>query len=164
MSFFALFVSAAVGLASLGPEECLPPRRLETDEVDRTVIPYPTSDPEMIQAMQRARETLPRFFDLAESGIEAEFLLKMRLTGGVRDEHLWMQVLGYDGDVFCGIIASDPITPGYRYGDEVRLHRDDVEDWMVNTGKVRYGGYTVRVLLKSMDPAEAEKLRAQLRD
>ena len=40
----------------------------------------------------------------------------------------------------------------------------DVEDWMINTGELMYGGYTVRTMLKDMPKEEADKYRPMFRD
>jgi uncharacterized protein YegJ (DUF2314 family) len=152
-------VLTILGWSPSSPSDGVSPAEPETNIVRR-----PTLDPEMALANQQARATLPRFFELAKSGVEGRYLLKMRIGGDDSGEHVWMEVSDYRDGVFYGNLANDPLTPGYHAGDEVTLRSEDVEDWMVNTGKVRYGGYTIRVLLQSMAPEEQTALRAQLRD
>lgn len=128
------------------------------------IVPHPTIDPEMDQAMERARRTLPRFFDLADSGVTGVFLLKMRLTDGLNTEHVWIEPISYQSGVFCGPIVNWPRIPGYQFGDHVLLRTSEVEDWLVDTGAELYGGYTIRVLLKSMTAEEAAAYATGFRD
>ncbi|UUP18969.1 DUF2314 domain-containing protein [Nitratireductor thuwali] len=125
---------------------------------------YPTGDARLAEAMRKARETLPRFLQLADTGLRGAYLLKMRLAGGGRAEHIWVEVTGMRNGVFQGRLANDPVTPGYRAGDPVELSSDEIEDWMINTGEARFGGYTVRAMLGDMPAAQAEELRRQFRD
>jgi uncharacterized protein YegJ (DUF2314 family) len=52
----------------------------------------------------------------------------------------------------------------YRAGDPVEVARDEIEDWMINTGDLRFGGYSVRAMLADMPARQAEALRRQFRD
>lgn len=129
-------------------------------------VEYPTGDTTLAQAAGKARATLPRFFELAKSDLQGSFLLKMSLGDGSGTEHIWMSVTGYSEAerIFMGTLANDPVTPGREMGDEVVLREADIEDWMVNTGAVRYGGYTIRAMLKNLPEKQAAELREQFRD
>jgi len=128
------------------------------------LMDYPAGEAKLAEATRRARETLPRFFQLAKSGLQGSYLLKMSLSGGGEVEHIWMEVTATRNGIFQGRLANDPITPGYKAGDPVELALDDIEDWMINTGETRYGGYTIRAMLDDMPEAQAEELKRQFRD
>jgi len=125
----------------------------------------PAGDAEIAAAMETARRTLPRFFELSRAGLRGAYLLKMSIEQAGEIEHIWMEIDSYRDGVFLGRLANDPRNPGrYRFGDEVGLRETDVEDWMIRTDTHRYGAYTIRALLKQMPPADAEALRRQIRD
>ncbi len=128
------------------------------------LMSYPAGVDRFAEAKRRAHATLPRFYELARAGLHGVYLVKMRLEGGGEVEHIWVEVTGLRGSRFQGRLANDPIIPGYAAGDAVDLRRDEIEDWMINTGEVRYGGYSVRAMLDDMDQDQAEELRRQLRD
>ena len=128
------------------------------------LMSYPAGDDRFAEARRKAQATLPRFNELARAGLHGAYLVKMRLEGGGEVEHIWVEVTGLRGDRFQGRLTNDPIVPGYSAGDAVQLHSHEIEDWMINTGEVRYGGYTVRAMLDDMQPEQAEELRSQLRD
>lgn len=132
--------------------------------VDETLMNYPKGEVRFAAAAVKARATLPRFFELAKAGLPGVYLVKMRLEGGGEAEHIWVEVTDMRHGRFRGRLANDPIVPGYRAGDPVELARDEIEDWMINTGEARYGGYTIRAMLDDMPEAQAEALRRQLRD
>jgi uncharacterized protein YegJ (DUF2314 family) len=128
------------------------------------LMSYPAGDDRFAEAKRKAHATLPRFHELARAGLHGAYLVKMRLEGGGEVEHIWVEVTGLRGGRFQGRLTNDPVVPGYSAGDPVELHRHEIEDWMINTGEVRYGGYTVRAMLDDKHPAQAEELRGQLRD
>jgi uncharacterized protein YegJ (DUF2314 family) len=128
------------------------------------LLGYPAGEARLAAAIRKARETLPRFFELANAGLKGTYLLKMSLSGGGEVEHIWMEVTGMRDGIFQGRLANDPVTPGYKAGDPVELAMDDIEDWMINTGEARFGGYTIRAMLGDMPAAQAEELKGQFRD
>jgi len=152
----AIFGSIAAGGAAHAQGEARPS--------GDNLMEYPTGHAGLAEATRRARETLPRFFELAKAGLRGNYLLKMQLSGGGEVEHIWMEVTGLRSGVFQGRLANDPVVPGYQLGDPVELAVDEVEDWMINTGEARFGGYTIRAMLGDMPPAQAEELRRQFRD
>lgn len=96
--------------------------------------------------------------------MQGTYLLKMSLVGGGEVEHIWMEVTGMRNGIFQGRLANDPLTPGYQAGDPVELAPEEIEDWMINTGEARFGGYTIRAMLGDLPAAQAEELQRQFRD
>lgn len=134
------------------------------DPVAGDLLQYPPGEPRFAAAARKAHSTLPRFLELAGAGLQGVYLVKVTLTGGGETEHIWVEVTGMRNDSFLGRLANDPVVPGYRAGDPVEVARDDIEDWMINTGDARYGGYSVRAMLDDMPAEMAAELRRQLRD
>ena len=133
--------------------------------VKENVVAYHTGDNAMNAAKKKARETLPRFLELVHAGTEGTYTVKFPLTQNGETEHIWMQLTDYRDGTFAGLLANDPVNgTKYKMGDRMEVAKADVEDWMVNTGELMYGGYTVRAMLKDMPPEEAEKYRPMFRD
>lgn len=48
------------------------------------------------------------------------------------DEHMWTQVHEFKDDYFIGTLANEPSSlQQIRYGDTVKVYRQDVEDWIL---------------------------------
>jgi uncharacterized protein YegJ (DUF2314 family) len=138
---------------------------LDARPVTENVIAYHTSDISMNAAKKKARETLPRFLELIDAGTAGTYTLKFPLTQNGETEHIWMQLSDYRDGVFIGLLANDPVNGAkYKMGDRMEVAKADVEDWMINTGELMYGGYTVRAMLKDMPKEEADKYRPMFRD
>ncbi len=133
--------------------------------IKENVVAYHTGDGSMNAARKTARATLPRFVELIDANAPGTYTVKFPLTQNGETEHIWMQLTGHDKDGFSGLLANDPVNgKKFKMGDRVEVAKADVEDWMVRTGEVMYGGYTVRVMLKDMPKEQADKLKAMFRD
>lgn len=106
------------------------------------------NDPLMLQAMESARESLPRFKELLSQRWQSA-LIKLRFVSSSNEvEHLWAEVLEVLGEDELGVrLVTPPVT---HVGVLHRLHRctfDDVEDWQVRAadGKL-HGGFTQRAM------------------
>jgi uncharacterized protein YegJ (DUF2314 family) len=133
--------------------------------VSDNVVAYATANQEIATARQKARETLPRFVDLLNSGMKATFTVKFPLTQNSHTEHIWRQVAGVKDGVFIGMLANTPVNgTKYKLGQAMTVASKDVEDWMVRTPDQIYGGYTARYQIKDLPKAQAEKLASMFRD
>lgn len=151
---FGPLAARAGGLQTMTAEE-EPGRR-----IGENMLEYRTGDDRIVRAALRAQETLPRFFELARAGIRGTYLVKMPLTHDGHTEHVWVEVTGFDGKRFAGLVANEPAGGGaVRMGDPVSVPASGIGDWMVNTGEVRYGGYSIRVMLADMPEAMAAQFR-----
>ena len=100
-----------------------------------------------------------------DAGTAGTATVKFPLTQNGETEHIWMQLTGYSDGIFTGLLANDPVNGAkYKMGDAMKVAKADVEDWMINTGELMYGGYTVRAMLKDMPKDQADKYRAMFRD
>jgi uncharacterized protein YegJ (DUF2314 family) len=136
-------------------------RRIVSDNV----VAYATKNAELLEARQKARETLPRFVDLLNSGMKATFSVKFPLTQNGKTEHIWLQVAGIKDDAFIGMLANTPVNgTNYKLGQVMTVASKDVEDWMVRTQDQIYGGYTARYQIKDLPKAQQEKLAGMFRD
>ena len=133
--------------------------------VKENVVAYHTGDQAMNAAKTKARETLPRFLELIDAGTAGTYTLKFPLTQNGETEHIWLQLTDYRDGTFVGLLANDPVNgTKYKMGDEMKVASADVEDWMIRTDELIYGGYTARVALADMPREQAEKYRLMFRD
>ncbi len=134
--------------------------------VSDNVVAYTTKNAELLEARQKARETLPRFVSLLKSGMPATYTIKFPLRQNGQTEHIWLQVADIKGDsAFIGRLANKPVNGNqYQIGQVMTVPIADVEDWMVRTSDAIYGGYTTRHALKDMPKPQQEKLAAMFKD
>jgi uncharacterized protein YegJ (DUF2314 family) len=129
------------------------------------VVAYHTGDKSMNAAKKTGKSTLPRFHELMAAGTPGTYTVKFPLTQNGATEHIWVQLSDYRDGTFYGRLANKPVNgTKYKMGDEVKVAEADVEDWMINGGKVIYGGYTARAILKDMPKEQADKYRLMFRD
>ncbi len=133
--------------------------------INGNTVAYTTANDSLAAARIKARETLPRFVSLLNSGMKATFTVKFPLTQNGNTEHIWLQVSKADGNAFSGLLANEPVNgTKYRRGQPMTVATADVEDWMVRTSEAIYGGYSARYQIKDLPKAQAEKLAAMFRD
>ena len=136
-------------------------RRIVSDNV----VAYSTANEAISEARRKARDTLPRFVSLLKSGMKATFTVKFPLTQNGQTEHIWLQVAHTQGNIFIGHLANEPVNGSkYKIGQFMTVARADVEDWMVRTDGVIYGGYTTRYALKDIPKPQAELMARMFRD
>ena len=133
--------------------------------INGNTVAYTTANDSLAAARSKARETLPRFVTLLNSGMKATFTVKFPLTQNGRTEHIWLQVAKAEGNSFSGVLANEPVNgTKYKLGQSMSVAGADVEDWMVRTSDAIYGGYTARYQIKDLPKAQAERVAAMFRD
>ncbi|SRY16853.1 ydjO [Escherichia coli] len=69
----------------------------------------------------------------------------------------------FPNGMFIGVISNDPgIVTNVEYGQEWKIKKEDISDWMYTRGDKIYGGYTIDPLLVTYPKEEADELRAKL--
>jgi uncharacterized protein YegJ (DUF2314 family) len=137
----------------------------ERHVINDNVVAYTTKNEALLAARKKARETLPRFVGLMNSGMKATFTVKFPLTQDGHTEHIWLQVADMQHGNFIGRLANAPVNgTQYMMGQFMTVAAADVEDWMVRTPDGIYGGYTARYALKDLPKQQAEQLAGLFRD
>lgn len=132
----ALLVGLAIG--ALWAWEQRRKRRLRGLDID-------TQDPIWIAAIARARDTLPRFRELADQRPNDAFVKYPLKTTAGAVEHVWGQVLSIEGDTVVASIETPPIDGAPATPPPYNLTAADIEDWRVESGDGKiYGAYTAR--------------------
>ncbi len=125
------------------------------------VVYVPENDKEMNEAMDKARKTADEFVKLFQKRqkSQSEFAVKVAIREGKKVEHFWVAISEFDGKQFKGIINNDAeLATTVKAGDEVKVDKDKIGDWMYVDKKKLIGGYTVRVLRNRLSPEERKAL------
>ncbi|MEQ8459997.1 MAG: DUF2314 domain-containing protein [Sandaracinaceae bacterium] len=125
------------------------------------------SDPEMLEASERARETFRYFW--REMTWEARRIIKGCDLAAVKApfadtddpapddpvEHMWVADVGFDGCTVTGVLLNEPNWLKTLHAEsEVELPLERISDWMyAQRGRV-YGAYTVNLLRGRMPAPE----------
>ena len=125
------------------------------------------NDPNMLNAVQKARATLDDFLRLAKSpppdtGV---FALKVAISDGELVEYFWINAFSQESDRVSGVVNNEPrLVKKVRLGERITFTRSDIYDWMyVDRAKRQMkGNFTACALLKKEPPAEAEKFKVAM--
>jgi uncharacterized protein YegJ (DUF2314 family) len=140
---------------------CASAQKRASDEV----IMVKRQNKEMNQAMQQAKDTLPQFIKAFKNPTKDQtgFSIKVRIEDSNGVEHFWTANLALLKEGFSAQIANEPQTvKSVQYAQKVNFQISDVSDWMYYDKGVVQGGYTIKVLLKTMPKAEATSLKKEL--
>ncbi|MGO1075293.1 DUF2314 domain-containing protein [Inquilinus sp. CA228] len=125
------------------------------------------SDPAMNGAIRKARDTLPVFRKyLSHPSTDVTSIqLKVRLTQGDENEHVWLADVAIQNDGFVGTITNRiEYVSGYKLGERIKVRPGSVSDWMVVTTKGIRGAYSLQVILAREKPADPHDLIGDLAD
>ena len=120
-------------------------------EVSDTLVTGGYDKQAMSDAIQHARKETDQFIEI------------MNKKDHGRTEHFWLTDVTYSNGMFIGVISNDPgIVTNVEYGQEWKIKKEDISDWMYTRGDKIYGGYTIVPLLVTYPKEEADELRAKL--
>lgn len=122
-----------------------------------TALEVAADDPALVRAEADARAALPTFLQRLSSPdpADGEFMVKFRLRAGSTPEQIWADVTRRADGRLIGVLANDPITRGYRIGQEVEIPEHEIMDWGFRSSGVMQGHFSTRVFLERM-PAEVQ--------
>jgi len=117
----------------------------------------------MDRAMQEARATIDDLLRRVESGSVKKYNIKAPVVDVNGTEYFWLSDVTFTDGVFKGKIDNDPnIVKTVKICEFMTIKKDNISDWMfMRDGKI-YGNRTLRVLLPTMDKAEADNLKKML--
>ncbi len=126
---------------------------------DTNVYDVADDDVQMAHATQRARKTVGQFIQALQNPAQGDrdFAVKKLFVKDGEAEHIWLRDIHFTGNRFVGLVDNKPIhIAGLKVGTKVSVNPDEISDWLyVHDGKL-VGGYTVRVLVTELSPAEKE--------
>jgi len=107
------------------------------------------SDQKMNDAIKTAQSTLDQF-DKAlwnkdyDSGTVA---LKIKFPTKTGFEHIWATEIILDSDNYYGVIDNLPDNAkDIKLGEKIKIHNEDISDWMFGRNGKLVGGFTIRVI------------------
>jgi uncharacterized protein YegJ (DUF2314 family) len=105
------------------------------------------NDPLMQEAVQKAKDSIPRFRELAGQPNKGVRVKVPFVSSTGTTEHLWAEVLSFRDSQMDVRYLTPPVT---HHGRLERLHTHpvaDLTDWQVELQSGRYaGGFTMRVM------------------
>lgn len=128
------------------------------------IISVADDDPVMNAAIEKARGSLPQFWDsfAAPDTNEVDFALKLGIVDGADTEHFWCNEIEGDASAATCVIANEPaFVTNVAYGERVDVDPAIISDWMYYRDDKIVGGETIRALLPQLDKKEAARLGAQ---
>ncbi|QDU54342.1 YegJ family protein [Aeoliella mucimassa] len=129
---------------------------VEVQEPDDPVIDVAEDDVDMNAAIDKARATVDKFIEaLNQPESERDFSVKLLITDGDAHEHMWLTPVRLEGTTFIGVLNNKPgLVSNVEFGDELKVEKDQISDWMIVDGKKIWGAYTLRVLMEKLPPEE----------
>tara|TARA_R100000027_G_scaffold54802_2_gene43882 strand:+ start:2783 stop:3250 length:468 start_codon:yes stop_codon:yes gene_type:complete len=119
------------------------------------------NESQMDAAIKRARNSIPEFIPVLESGDAESFSVKTPITDDNGTEHFWISDVRYVDGQFVGTIGNDPgIVESVTFGQVWTVGEDEISDWMYMRDGMIHGGYTIDPLLG--DSPEDLALRSRL--
>ncbi|CAD5825656.1 YegJ family protein [Escherichia coli] len=132
-------------------------------EVSDTLVTGGYDKQAMSDAIKHARKETDKFIEVMNKKDADTFAVKAPITDHGRTEHFWLTDVTYSNGMFIGVISNDPgIVTNVEYGQEWKIKKEDISDWMYTRGDKIYGDYTIDPLLVTYPKEEADELRAKL--
>lgn len=159
----AILLAGAI-LAGRIPEPATAAETLsQKAEADKTVS-VANGDPAMAAAFDRARATLPTFFDtLAHPAPTMEaFAVKVGLPAPRGTEYVWLSSPSLrDGQIHGTINNQLEYATGYHEGQRIQLPEKFIVDWMyVDAGRMK-GNFTACALASKLSRQERREFEQQ---
>jgi uncharacterized protein YegJ (DUF2314 family) len=130
------------------------------------IVDFAADDAAMNAAENEAKQTLPIFWRLFDSGDPArtDFMVKVAMKdarGG--DEHIWVDSLQRRDGAVIGRLANEPrALTGLSYGSEVTVNPALISDWAYAYQGKLYGNYTTRAMLPHLSDRERAETEVML--
>jgi uncharacterized protein YegJ (DUF2314 family) len=122
------------------------------------VVNVPDADPVMNAAIERARQTLPEFWQhfATPKADEVDFSLKLAISDDNGTEHFWCINIEGDATAATCEIGNEPqFVLTVEYGERVEVDPAIISDWMFFVGEKIRGARTLRAILPMLAPEEA---------
>ena len=108
-------------------------------------------DPAMIEAIAKARTTIPDFVRALQTPAAGSRDFSIKAHFPDLQEHMWVTVLQYADGVFTGALGNAPrSSTTLKLGDEVRVPEDLISDWKYIENDILAGGYSLRLIRSRM--------------
>ena len=132
-------------------------------EVSDTLVTGGYDKQAMSDAIKHARKETDKFIEVMNKKDADTFAVKAPITDHGRTEHFWLTDVTYSNGMFIGVISNDPgIVTNVEYGQEWKIKKEDISDWMYTRGDKIYGGYNIDPFFVTYPKKKTDELRAKL--
>ena len=130
-----LLLSAVVGLSLTA---CAP----QEPEHPANAVAISEKDPELASSRTKARASLDEFISkLGDKQNYASGYVKFPMKVVGKEEHIWIEMESYTDGTFKGVLTEDSFyDKAVKAGKEIKVKRDEVEDWMLYDTKYNMTG------------------------
>ncbi len=124
------------------------PLRALQETLTLPIIEVSDDDPEMKQAVQKARQDWPKFVAAYEANAGANFSVKAPVSHSGNTEFIWISVTSLEGANVYGELGNDPGNLGpLKLGSKVSVRVADLNDWCyIDAQENLVGGFTIAVV------------------
>jgi len=123
------------------------------------VVNVKDDDPNMLAAIQKARTTTDGFVAALNNPKPSQsgFAVKVPIKDRDRVEQMWVSPVRLVNDQFIGVINNEPLNvTTVKIGDEMKIGKGEISDWMyVENGRL-IGGFTIRAIRDNMPANERQ--------
>jgi uncharacterized protein YegJ (DUF2314 family) len=134
-----------MALRSKNPVEAL------DETLNPPILEVSGDDPLMVEAVEKARASWPKFVAAFEANAGENFSVKAPITAADNTEFIWISVTAIEGDLIYGELANDPADLGrLKLGSKVSVPLADLNDWCYMDGDGNLtGGFTIEAVHKA---------------
>ncbi|MBA3682609.1 MAG: DUF2314 domain-containing protein [Bacteroidetes bacterium] len=123
-------------------------------------------DAQLIQAIEKAKNTLKYFKDSLENAQthQTYFSIKTKLTDGNYTEHIWLDAAEIKDNIVYGIVNNVPTNlKNVELGRKIGVSENEITDWLIIENNRLIGGYTIRVIRDKMSRAHRELFESTIK-
>jgi uncharacterized protein YegJ (DUF2314 family) len=119
-----------------------------------------STDTGLAAAIEQARASLDTFIArITTPHADRTFVaVKVRFTPpGESPQDIWVDEVTYTDDTLRGNVGDDIPALKLEAGEKITIDEEDILDWMIVEDGKLIGGYTIRLAVQRMSPAERER-------
>ena len=126
-------------------------------KTDKNMYSTTKDDTQMNAAMATAKRRFGEFDSAFKYGHydQGKFSLKVQFANPRGHEYIWVTEIALEKGQYWGLLSDTPATDiNVKYGERLKVGRQDVVDWLYGKDSILYGGFTIRVLEQRMTKKE----------
>lgn len=128
-----------------------------TDKKQPPPVLVDDDDAQLNAAIAEARATVDNFIQAISNPKpnQTSFSVKVGIVEGDQTEYLWLVPVRFENGKFIGRVNNEPfMVTTVKFGDEVTVAKDEISDWLYMENRTMMGGFTVRILMASVQDGE----------
>lgn len=159
-----LFLLACLGAAL---PACRKPAKLGEGDSEIDFGTNSTMYAQMQAAVSNAQATVPQFLRVLTNPAPNQKRFQIKKPFGTStgsEEHLWIGEVKFDGTNLHGRLDNQPVDLlTWKKGDAVTVLTNELSDWLYHEDGLIVGGYTLRVMRRSVTGKEAQDFDREMK-